>query len=485
MSFLQTVQKKIQNPNSSIVADGIIGDLSGFIDTGSYVLNALISGSIFNGFPDNKITVLAGPEATGKSFILLTAISNFLQTFKRGFVVFFESESAQNKNQMELLGIDTSRILFVPIITVQEFRTNLLQILEEYKALKREVREEERLMLCLDSLGNLSTTKEMEDSSAGKETADMTRAKLIKSTFRTVTLKLGILSVPLICTNHVYQSQGLFATTEMGGGCLVKGTLIKDKHFNDIPIDDVIEDTYVQTMLGQAKVKKVWTPDNLQNPYPKCVQVTLENGDSVSCSLNHRFWCNRQWKKIKDCKIGDLLTGFIDYETVVFHKIISILPIGKQPVYDIHVDTFEHYILTCGNLLSHNSGPKFNASTVVYLSKKKEKEGTDIIGNVVHALINKSRFTREGAKIDTLINFSKGLDRYYGLLEVGISCGLIQEKGYRFLFPNGELGFKKDIRNDPQRFFTHDLLLDLDKILGAKFKFGEEEINSEEDEETT
>ena len=475
MSFLKAIQKKIQNPFASIVADGIVGDLSGFIDSGSFTLNAVVSGSIYGGFPDNKITVLAGPEATGKSYILLTVIANFLKNYPKGSVVFFETESAQRKDLMEQLGIDVSRVLFDPIKTVQELRTHALQILDEYKTVKPDVRKEERLLLALDSLGNLSTSKEMEDSASGKETQDMTRAKLIKSTFRTITLKLGILSVPMICTNHTYQSQGLFSTTEMGGGCLLPNMSVILCDGRISKISELAVGDGVYTGSGPAKITHTWNPSNLEDPCPECVRVHFQGHKGfVDCSLDHQFWVGGNWKSIRECQPGTVLTGLKAPEQVVFRTISSIIPIGHHPVFDIEIESVGHYILSEkeGNLFSHNSGPKFNASTVIYLSKKKEKDGTIVIGNIVHALINKSRFTREGSRVDAFINFSSGLERYYGLLEIGLEHNLINEKGRRFEFPNGELGFRKEIRNNPERFFSEDLLFEIEKILNNQFKFG-------------
>jgi len=488
MSFLKAVQKKIQNPFASIVAEGIVGDLSGFIDTGSYTFNALISGSIYGGFPDNKITVLAGPEATGKSYILLTAIANFLKTFPKGSVILFESESAQRKELMEKMGVDVSRVLFDPVQTVQEFRTHILQILDEYKTLKPEIRKEERLFLALDSLGNLSTSKEMEDSTSGKETQDMTRAKLIKSTFRTITLKLGILSVPLVCTNHTYQTQGLFSTTEMGGGCLFPNTNIVMCDGSSKKVSEVKQGDWVFTASGPCSVTQAWTPDNLEDPLPECVRVQFQgHGGFVECSLDHRFWVGGNWKSIKDCQPGMILTGFKPPQQVVFRTIASIIPLGRRPVFDIEVETSGHYVLSDkeGNLFSHNSGPKFNASTVIYLTKKKEKDGTIVVGNIVHALVNKSRFTREGSKIDTFISFSSGLERFYGLLELGLEQGIVIEKGRRFEFPNGEIGFRKDIRANPQRFFTEDVLLQFESLLSNLFKFGGNHPTEQTDEDSS
>jgi len=344
-NFLKGIQKKLGNSNASIVSDGIVGDLSGFIDTGSFLLNAVISGSMFKGFPDNKVSMLAGPSGVGKSFILLTTIARFLQKYSKATVVFFESESAQRKEIMEGFGIDVTRVLFVPITTVQELRTQSLQVLEEYEKVPDKERMESKLLLCLDSLGNLSTAKEMEDASSGKEVQDMTRAKLIKSTFRVITLKLGVLGVPFLCTNHIYMSQG--------------------------------------------------------SMYPQAV------------------------------------TG-------------------------------------------GGAGPLYSASSIIMLSKRKEKEGTDFVGNIVHCKMEKSRHTKEGSTIDILINFTTGLSQYYGLLEMAVEFGIVKALGTRYEFPDGSKVFKKEVYRNPLKYFIPEFMELLDTRLQNKFLYGSVLSNTEE-----
>ena len=173
MSFLNDVVKDIGNEYASIVSDGIAaGDVSNFIDTGTYIFNALVSGSIYGGLPSNKITALAGESSTGKTFFTLSVVRHFLDTDPDAGVIYFESESAISKAMIEDRGIDSNRMIIVPVTTVQEFRTQALNVLKKYKEQKEEDRKP--MMFVLDSLGMLSTTKEVQDSAEGKETRDMT-----------------------------------------------------------------------------------------------------------------------------------------------------------------------------------------------------------------------------------------------------------------------------------------------------------------------
>ena len=334
MNFLKNVIKETKNEFATIAADGLAtADVSGYVDTGSYIFNALVSGSIHGGIPQNKITAIAGESATGKTFFVLGVCKTFLEQHPEGNVVFFESESAISKDIIESRGIDSSRVLILPITTVQEFRYQALQVLEAYE----EDSERAPLLMCLDSLGMLSTTKEIEDTAEGKETRDMTRSQIVKATFRVLTLKLGKLGVPMIMTNHTYDVIGsMFPQKEMGGG----------------------------------------------------------------------------------------------------------------------------------------SGLKYAASTIVYLSKKKDKDGSEVVGNIIHCKTYKSRLTKENQMVDVRLSYTKGLDRYYGLLELGEKHGVFSKVSTRFELPDGSKIFGKQILEDPEKYFTDEVMEKLDAAAKAEFSYG-------------
>jgi len=220
--FLKNIIKDVGNEYASMVSDGVeAGDVDSFIDTGSHVFNALLSGSIYGGLPSNKITAIAGESATGKTFFLMGIVKNFLDKNPNAGVLYFESESAITKQMVIDRGIDPERMVILPVTTVQEFRTQSLKVLDGY--LEQPESDRQPLFLCLDSLGMLSTTKEVEDTADGKETRDMTRAQVLKAAFRVLTLKLGRAKVPMVVTNHTYDVVGsMFPTKEMGGGSGLK-----------------------------------------------------------------------------------------------------------------------------------------------------------------------------------------------------------------------------------------------------------------------
>ena len=335
MNFLKDIAKEIGNDYASLVSEGVsAGDTAGFIDTGSYIFNALLSGSIYGGIPNNKITAIAGETSTGKTFFCLGMVQHFLESNPDAGVIYFESESAISKQMIEDRGIDSNRMLLVPVTTVQEFRLQAIKILDKYN--EQTAEERKPLMFVLDSLGMLSTSKEVEDSEAGKETRDMTRAQVVKSIFRVLTLKLGKANVPLIVTNHTYDVVGAYIPTkEMGGG----------------------------------------------------------------------------------------------------------------------------------------SGLKYAASTIVYLSKKKEKDGKEVVGNIIKCKTAKSRLTKENSDVETRLYYDRGLDRYYGLLELGEKHGVFSRKGNRVVVGDSSV-YPSAILADPDKYFTEELMEKLDEAAAKEFRYG-------------
>ena len=336
MGFLDSVIKDSGNEFASIVSDGVAaGDITSFVDTGSYIFNAVVSGSLFGGIPSNKVTALAGESSTGKTFFALSVVRSFLSNNPTGGVIYFESESALSKDMIESRGIDSKRMVIFPVATIEEFRTQACRIVDKY--LKEPKDDRQPLMFVLDSLGMLSTSKEMEDVANDKQVRDMTKSQLIKGAFRVLTLKLGQASIPMIVTNHTYDVIGSYIPTkEMGGG----------------------------------------------------------------------------------------------------------------------------------------TGLKYAASTIIYLGKKKEKDGTELVGNIIKCEAKKSRLSKEGSKVETRLYFDeRGLDKYYGLLELGEKYGVFKRVGNR-ISVGGSNVYPKSILSDPEKYFTDEVMAKLEEAAKQEFSYG-------------
>lgn len=289
--------KEAGNEYASIAEEGIeSGDVTGYVSTGSYSFNALVSGSIYGGIPENKVTALAGEPATGKTFYAINVCREFLKANPNGFIFYFESESAISKEMMTSRGLDTKRVAVIPVATVQEFRTQAIKILDKYtETIKKSKDDAPKMMMVLDSLGNLSTTKEVEDMTEGKETRDMTRSQLIRGAFRVLTLKLGKAKVPLLITNHVYDVVGSYVPVKkMGGGCLTTGTKIQTPE-GLVEVQDIRVGDYVNTLYGNKQVTETFSFNDKE-----VYEITFDDGSTIKCSGDHKFLVNGNWKSIYD-----------------------------------------------------------------------------------------------------------------------------------------------------------------------------------------
>ena len=204
------------NPLGSVMDQSTFSEVTEWIDTGNYNLNACVSGSLFGGWPNNRSCSVAGPSGTGKTYLILNSVK---EAIDMGYsVIFYDSEAAVDKTLMEKFGIDTTKVNYQPINTVQEFRTSVTTITGKMQEIKRSGGKTPKVMIILDSAGNLATAKEIEDARSGSEKSDMTRSKVLKSIFRIIMTPLADLKIPFIFTNHTYQTQSFISQQVAGGG---------------------------------------------------------------------------------------------------------------------------------------------------------------------------------------------------------------------------------------------------------------------------
>jgi RecA/RadA recombinase len=266
----------------------------------------------------------------------LAVVKNFLDNNPDGYCLYFDTEAAINRGLLESRGIDLERFVVVNVVTIEEFRSKALKSVDIY--LKTDKEKRKPCMFVLDSLGMLSTEKEITDALNDKQVRDMTKSQLVKGAFRMLTLKLGQAKIPMIVTNHTYDVIGAYVPTkEMGGG----------------------------------------------------------------------------------------------------------------------------------------SGLKYAASTIIHLSKKKEKDGTEVIGNLIKAKTAKSRLSKENQDVTVRLYYDqRGLDRYYGLLELGELGGLWKNVAGRYEM-DGKKVYAKAIYKDPESYFTPEVMEKLDAIAQQHFAYGE------------
>lgn len=204
------------NPLGSVMEQSNFSEVTEWIHTGNYHLNACVSGSLFGGWPNNRSCSIAGPSGTGKTFLTLNSVR---EAINMGYnVVYYDSEAAVDREQMIKFGIDVSKVNYQPVNTVQDFRTSITTITSKMQEAKRAGAELPKLMIILDSAGNLATAKEIEDARTGSDKSDMTRSKILKSIFRIIMTPLADLKIPFIFTNHTYMTQDFISRQVAGGG---------------------------------------------------------------------------------------------------------------------------------------------------------------------------------------------------------------------------------------------------------------------------
>lgn len=212
-SFINDLKDK----DTSIIADGLTAaESSGTIDTGCYMLNALISGSIYGGLYNNKRIQFAGESSTGKTFFALSIVKGFLDEDPRNSVFYYDTETAVTVEMMAARGIDVERVAIVEKNTIEEFRTHALKVVTAVLAIPEKTRP--RMLFVLDSLGNLSSKKELGDIVEGNDTRDMTKSQLLKGTFRSLSISMAKAKIPLIINNHTYAVIGSYVPTKKESG---------------------------------------------------------------------------------------------------------------------------------------------------------------------------------------------------------------------------------------------------------------------------
>jgi len=222
-SLFSQLLKNVPADASVAIEGKSSAEFGGFIDTGSYTLNAALSGTLFGGMPDNKITCLAGESGTGKTFFILGILKSWMAQNPKGMVFYFDTESAVTNHMLTDRGLDLTRIAKVEPETIEQFRQSVLAILDNYGEQKAAGKCDVPIIMALDSLGNLSSEKEVTDVRDQNNTRDMTKAQLLRGTFRVLRLRLAKLAVPMIVANHTYAVVGAYVPTKAlsGGGGLV------------------------------------------------------------------------------------------------------------------------------------------------------------------------------------------------------------------------------------------------------------------------
>ena len=210
-----------------LMSDGAgVSAITDYIPVGNYACNACLSGSIFGGIPNNRITGFSGASGVGKTYLLLNLAREAI--LKDYFVIWYDSENAIESKQLNQFNIDPTKFRYEPATSVEEFRTSITQIIDLLIEKKDSGMSIPKVLFILDSLGGLPSAKEIEDAKSGSDKADMTTAKKIRSIFRIISMKMGLIGATMALSNHVYENTNAYVPTavQSGGQGLVYGASV-------------------------------------------------------------------------------------------------------------------------------------------------------------------------------------------------------------------------------------------------------------------
>jgi RecA/RadA recombinase len=335
-NFFRSMVESVKDLEATMASDAKgSAEFTGFVDTGCYPLNGLLSGTIFGGAADNKVTVFAGETSVGKTFFVMGIVKHFLDNDPNAGVNYMDTESAVTTKMMLDRGIDADRVIRSEPEHIQGFRHGALKMLDAY--LNSDENARPPFMMVLDSLGMMPSIKEITDMGEGKDTRDMTKPTLLRGAFRVLRLRLAKAKVPMLVTNHTYASIGAYVPTQ---------------------------------------------------------------------------------------------------------------------------------------IMSGGGGLAFASDSICFLSKAKDRDGKEVIGNIITARMFKSRMSRENQLVKLKLNYDTGLDKYYGLLDIAEAANIFQKVSTKYLLPDGRKVFGKEINENPTEVYNEEILHAIDAQVKKQFQYG-------------
>jgi len=210
MSLMEKIKKNSTIKDTNILSESKFFNSKDMIQTPVPMFNVALSGKIDGGLTPG-LTVFAGPSKHFKTAFALLLAKSYMEKYDDSVVLFYDSEFGSPQSYFESFGIDTSRVLHTPVTDVEQLKHDSMQQLNS-------IERGDRIIFIVDSVGNLASRKEVEDSLSGKSVADMSRAKQLKSLFRMITPHLAIKDIPMVVVNHTYKEIGMFPKDVVSGG---------------------------------------------------------------------------------------------------------------------------------------------------------------------------------------------------------------------------------------------------------------------------
>ena len=323
MSIMDKLRSNSKIKETQILSESKFFTEADMVPTDVPMINVALSGSMDGGLAPG-LTVLAGPSKNFKTSFGLIMASAYLKKYKDAVLLFYDSEFGSPQSYFENFDIDTSRVLHVPITNVEELKFDIVGQMEQLD-------RKDKVIIMIDSIGNLASKKELDDAINEKSVADMSRAKALKGLFRMCTPYLNMKDIPLVAVNHTYQEIGLFPKAIVSGGTGIyysadniwilgrqqdkKGTEIQGYHF----VINVEKSRYVKE---KSKIPITVSWEGGVQKYSGLLDVALETGHVVKPSNG---WYQKDGDERKVRLDETMLKEFWDpiFQETEFSKIIQ------------------------------------------------------------------------------------------------------------------------------------------------------------------
>ena len=348
MSIMDKLKKNSKIKSTDVLSESPLFAEKDMIPTDVPMVNVALSGDMDGGL-SSGLTVLAGPSKHFKTSFALLMGAAYLKKYDDAVMLFYDSEFGSPQKYFESFGIDTDRVLHTPITDVEQLKFDLVGQLEN-------IERGDKVVIVIDSIGNLASKKELEDALNEKSVADMSRAKALKGLFRMVTPYLTMKNVPLLAVNHTYQEIGLFPKSIVSGGTGIyysadniwiigrrqqkKGTEVSGYHF----IINVEKSRFVKEK-SKIPVEVTWE-GGIAN-YGGLLDVALAGGYVTKPNVGWYARVDRETGEIEDTKVREKDTKTKKFwdpiikETDFKEFIQSYYSIGHKPLLEIDLDLEE------------------------------------------------------------------------------------------------------------------------------------------------
>ena len=345
MSIMDKLKKNSKVKDTAILSDSALFAEKDVIVTDVPMVNVALSGDIDGGLTSG-LTVLAGPSKHFKTSFALLMGAAYLKQYEDAVMLFYDSEFGSPQSYFETFGIDTTRVLHTPITDVEQLKFDLVGQLEN-------IERGDKVVIVIDSIGNLASKKELEDALNEKSVADMSRAKALKGLFRMVTPYLTMKNVPLLAVNHTYKEIGLFPKDVVGGGTGIYYSADniwiigrrQDKKGTEIQgYDFIIKVEKSRFVKEQSKIPISVSWEGGIQTYSGLLDVALAGGYVTKPNVGWYAKVNRETGEIEDSKVREkdtLTKKFWEpvFENTDFKEFVkTYYSIGHKPLLDIDLD---------------------------------------------------------------------------------------------------------------------------------------------------